>query len=141
MFLSEAMYSSSRQPLSWFWPLSTSPTFDSGLQFETNGFENAGTIWPPPDPERRAEFEYVLSNGKDASGMDMMRNSNLMIDDISQFRRRQQEDYGRRGTVKKDYLSSLTTGPILRSFEAESIADFGVDDEADYDSYAYTSED
>ena len=40
------------QPISWLNPLASTPSLQSGLSFQTNGFEDAGTTWPPPDPDR-----------------------------------------------------------------------------------------
>ncbi|KAJ4330484.1 Palmitoyltransferase [Ascochyta clinopodiicola] len=42
----------SANPLSWLNPLASTPSLTSGLQFATNGFEDPGTTWPPPDPDR-----------------------------------------------------------------------------------------
>ncbi|CAO2656745.1 Nn.00g055480.m01.CDS01 [Neocucurbitaria sp. VM-36] len=39
-------------PISWFNPLAGTPSLQSGLSFQTNGFEDASTVWPPPDPDR-----------------------------------------------------------------------------------------
>ncbi|KAF2118354.1 DHHC palmitoyltransferase-domain-containing protein [Lophiotrema nucula] len=36
----------------WFWPLAASPPVETGIEFETNGFENADVTWPPLDPDR-----------------------------------------------------------------------------------------
>ncbi len=58
-----------KQVLSWFWPFATTPSVESGLAFEVNGFEGTSTVkeavssysshpsdpslpWPPVDPER-----------------------------------------------------------------------------------------
>ncbi|KAL9599697.1 MAG: hypothetical protein Q9219_003685 [cf. Caloplaca sp. 3 TL-2023] len=38
--------------LLWLWPLTSTPPNATGLDFETNGFEDPGTLWPPPDPDR-----------------------------------------------------------------------------------------
>ncbi|OJJ31233.1 hypothetical protein ASPWEDRAFT_119560 [Aspergillus wentii DTO 134E9] len=38
--------------LSWFWPLAQTPSPQSGLDFEVNGFEESNVSWPPPDPDR-----------------------------------------------------------------------------------------
>jgi len=38
--------------LAWFWPFSASPSIESGLIFEENGFEDPSLSWPPPDPDR-----------------------------------------------------------------------------------------
>lgn len=78
--------------LAWLWPLARSPRTD-GLVFETNGFEDPGTTWPPPDPDRiprvqRSEaaisaFTYTHSGLSDR-------------EEIEAFRRRQEEDMHRR---------------------------------------------
>lgn len=46
--------------IAWFWPLSATPRTD-GLSFETNGFEDPGTYWPPPDPDRIPRLQRRLS--------------------------------------------------------------------------------
>ena len=38
-------------PLNWLWPFAATPR-SSGFEFETNGFEDPSTSWPPPDPDR-----------------------------------------------------------------------------------------
>lgn len=60
---------------------------------------------------------------------------------FSDIRRRQHEDYERRGTLAKEQLGSLTTGSTFRNAEAETLRDFGVDEQADYDDYGYSSDD
>ena len=37
--------------VAWFWPFGFSMR-THGLNFETNGFEDPGQTWPPPDPDR-----------------------------------------------------------------------------------------
>ncbi|KAK5021991.1 Palmitoyltransferase [Exophiala sideris] len=48
----------------WFWPFSANPR-TSGLEFETNGFEDPRTSWPPPDPDRMPRLERSF-NPEDA---------------------------------------------------------------------------
>ncbi|RMD42623.1 hypothetical protein DV735_g2490, partial [Chaetothyriales sp. CBS 134920] len=50
--------------LAWFWPLAASMKTD-GLAFETNGFEEPGQVWPPPDPDRMPRLARNLDT-KDA---------------------------------------------------------------------------
>ncbi|KAF2270681.1 zf-DHHC-domain-containing protein [Lojkania enalia] len=38
--------------LAWFWPFAATPSVETGVEFETNGFEDDGVMWPPPDPDR-----------------------------------------------------------------------------------------
>ncbi|KAL1311733.1 hypothetical protein AAFC00_001828 [Neodothiora populina] len=40
----------------WLWPFARTPTMASGLAFPGNGFEDPGTSWPPPDPDRMFQF-------------------------------------------------------------------------------------
>lgn len=42
----------SANPLAWLNPWGPTPSIESGLVFPTNGFEDEGTAWPPPDPDR-----------------------------------------------------------------------------------------
>lgn len=42
----------SANPINWMNPFSATPSVDTGLVFETNGFESADKVWPPPDPDR-----------------------------------------------------------------------------------------
>lgn len=86
----------SSNPISWLFPLARTPT-SSGVTFETNGFEEPGAQWPPPDPDRMPRLQrnseameafvaqhHGLSNGQE----------------IQAFRKRQQEDHDRRqGTM------------------------------------------
>ncbi|TKA67635.1 hypothetical protein B0A49_07736 [Cryomyces minteri] len=41
-----------RNVFAWLWPFAASPSVESGLRFEVNGFEDPDTTWPPPDPDR-----------------------------------------------------------------------------------------
>jgi palmitoyltransferase len=42
----------SRNPLTWLNPFAAAPETATGLKFDENGFEDPGTTWPPPDPDR-----------------------------------------------------------------------------------------
>ncbi|EME79207.1 uncharacterized protein MYCFIDRAFT_87412 [Pseudocercospora fijiensis CIRAD86] len=55
----------SRNPLSWFWPFSRSPSIESGLSFEHNEIDDPSKPWPPPDPDRlfRAERKPLVGDG------------------------------------------------------------------------------
>jgi len=123
------------QPIKWFWPFSTSPTLESGLHFETNGFEDSGTSWPPPDPDKMAHYRPGEAHSSrvpvapSASGT------------TSEFRRRQHEDYRRRGIFREENLSSLTIGSTHPSAQTKSPQDFGVDEQADDDEYGCPSDD
>lgn len=95
-------------PLLWLWPFAATPSNDSGLNFETNGFE--GTLcfelkystkmlltdplssWPPLDPDRmprssnRPAFEQPFVYDEDSSTTQM---------NVKAFRKRQNEDIKR----------------------------------------------
>ena len=42
----------SSNPLAWFLPWAGGPANDECWEWETNGFEEEGDSWPPPDPEK-----------------------------------------------------------------------------------------
>jgi palmitoyltransferase len=83
-------------PLLWLFPLSPTPPLEDGLSYEENGFENKGTIWPPPDPDRMPRaprmtdptraFVHGSSDSSPAEQLDA-------------FKARQEEDLRRRGLL------------------------------------------
>jgi palmitoyltransferase len=82
----------SANPFAWFSPWAATPDTD-GLSFPTNGFESAGTSWPPPDPDRMARFE-PLKASREAFVHDHER---LTPDqELLAFRQRQQADFEQR---------------------------------------------
>ncbi|EHY59619.1 Palmitoyltransferase [Exophiala dermatitidis] len=95
--------------LAWFWPFSATPRTD-GLEFETNGFEDPGTSWPPPDPDRMPRFNR-FSEGSTAfthEGADLSAE-----DEIAAFKRRQQADFERR----REYYGIQRRKPFHERFE------------------------
>ena len=78
--------------LAWFWPFSPTPR-TSGLGFETNGFEDPSTMWPPPDPDRMPRLDRPINtqsafvHDRDALSADQ---------ELLAFRRRQQADFEQR---------------------------------------------
>ena len=78
--------------LAWFWPFSRGARTD-GLSFATNGFEEPGQTWPPPDPDRmpriprsnEAEDAFIYRHGDLSPG-----------EELQAFKQRQQEDLQRR---------------------------------------------
>jgi palmitoyltransferase len=79
-------------PLAWFWPFSSTPR-TSGLVFETNGFEDPGTSWPPPDPDRMPRIDRPL----DSQGAFVHDHADLSPDsEVVAFKQRQQADFERR---------------------------------------------
>jgi palmitoyltransferase len=79
-------------PLKWIWPFAATPR-SSGLEFETNGFEEPSTSWPPPDPDRMPRTQHHL-DPNEAFTYPNRPLSNY--DEIEAFRTRQQEDLLRR---------------------------------------------
>ena len=79
-------------PFMWIWPFA-STAISSGLDFETNGFEDSSTIWPPPDPDRMPRFQ----SPPDPNEAFVYTNRALSeYDEIEAFKKRQQEDIARR---------------------------------------------
>ena len=79
-------------PFGWLSPFARSPATD-GLTFDTNGFEDPGTSWPPPDPDRITRYH----RSEDAMDEFAVRHVGLTDrEELDAFRRRQQEDFQRR---------------------------------------------
>jgi len=78
--------------IAWFWPFSATPRTTS-LNFETNGFEDPGTSWPPPDPDRMPRLDRPL-NPHDAFVHDHVGLS--ANEELLAFKQRQQADFEQR---------------------------------------------
>src|SRR5271163_1006840 len=78
--------------ISWLWPFAATPRTD-GLHFETNGFEDESTSWPPPDPDRIPRLPKQI-NPDEAFTYPSTPLSNY--DEVQAFKRRQEADIRRR---------------------------------------------
>ena len=77
---------------SWLWPFAATPR-SSGLEYETNDFEDPSTSWPPPDPDRIPRTQHHL----DPNEAFTYPNTPLSnYDEIEAFKTRQHADMLRR---------------------------------------------
>ncbi|RYO30847.1 hypothetical protein AA0111_g5137 [Alternaria arborescens] len=83
----------SRNPINWFDPFAATPSLSSGLSFETNGFEDEGTVWPPPDPDRAYRRNATAVNADAFRYAESELNAE---DTVAAFKARQAEDAVRR---------------------------------------------
>jgi palmitoyltransferase len=81
--------------VAWFWPFAKDISTD-GLSFETNGFEDPGQTWPPPDPDRMPRAPRNLDQ-QQAFVYDRQR---LPENEIRAFKQRQEADIARRRPFK-----------------------------------------
>ena len=145
--------------LAWFWPLAATPSVESGLTFETNGFEDEGSSWPPPDPDRL--HRKVPKGMERAEEAFTYRDAELNNEDtLAAFRRRQEEDVIRRrkpfvqrvearaareqhtGQAEDDWDEEMHADGSLegnedgeeawKNSEGERLKDFGLDEEAEF---------
>ncbi|KAM0799110.1 palmitoyltransferase with autoacylation activity Pfa4 [Usnea florida] len=143
-------------PLLWLWPFAATPSNDSGQEFETNGFEDPSTSWPPPDPDRMPR-----SNKRPPSEKPFVYNedSPMIQNSVDAFRRRQQEDLKRydggatpsvpRRSLHERYKNrahddkSLNFQPVeshhfrsgeegWQDSEGDRLDDFGVDEDVEF---------
>ena len=108
-------------PLQWFNPFAPTPSVASGLQFETNGFEDEGTVWPPPDPDRAYK-----RHGRAVNGDAFVFQDSKMSDreTLEAFRARQAEDVVRR---RKPFVERLEESVARRDDGA------GAEDDGDWE--------
>lgn len=92
MIRNTAVGMGSKNPLSWIFPLARTPA-TSGTVFETNGFEEPGTSWPPPDPDRMPRFQR---NDEAIETFEIQHNGLSNDQEKAAFQLRQQKDYSRR---------------------------------------------
>ncbi|KAI5366005.1 putative palmitoyltransferase, DHHC domain, palmitoyltransferase PFA4 [Septoria linicola] len=155
----------SRNSLAWLWPLSRSPSVQSGLSYKHNEIDDPSKPWPPPDPDRlfRVERKPFVGDGFTKSW------------DVDDFKKRQAADLARYTDGDGEYIvrrrpfherldSQKQNGSAYddevaieadeddeeederdrsatrpdegeeawRNREGERLADFGVDEEADF---------
>ena len=80
-------------PLSWLNPLARTPRVRDGLAFPTNGFEDAGSTWPPPDPDRAYRRHSKAVNAGAFTFQDSILSAQ---DSVAAFKARQAKDEIRR---------------------------------------------
>lgn len=111
-----------RNVIAWFWPFSATPGTD-GLVFEENGFEDAGVIWPPPDPDRMPRMERVYGNDDPF----VHSGTNLTSEqEIQAFKRRQQEDFQQRA----EYYGIQRRRPFHERYDPDLRESVGEDEDA-----------
>ncbi|KAJ5917253.1 hypothetical protein N7466_010807 [Penicillium verhagenii] len=140
--------------LSWFWPLAASPDRSTGWEFETNGFEDPGSSWPPPDPDR---IPWPVNRTDPHDGP--LQAYSSARDTVEAFKRRQENDIDRRrpfsdvqrrkrfhDRIQQDNYESdegRGPGPVYgddsdegeeswRNAEGERLGDFGVDEDVEF---------
>ena len=136
--------------LSWFWPLASTPR-NSGLEFEVNDFEDPGTTWPPPDPDRMPRVDRTKASQKAFT----YNHENLSPEEeIQAFRTRQSQDIAMRqaqnGRLRRrpfharyeaDAKLADTPAPMADSdsgeegwkdYDGNRLADFGLDEDAEF---------
>ncbi|KAL8823114.1 MAG: hypothetical protein Q9191_006160 [Dirinaria sp. TL-2023a] len=143
-------------PLLWLWPFAPTLKNESGLHFETNGFEDPGSCWPPPDPDRLPQQREVSHKSQSF----IFDHSTMSTQNyVEAFHKRQAQDLMRFGMrpnaiVRNEPFqrphteteSSLQTSKerfapgkhgnegaeMWRSSEGDSLSDFGVDEGAEF---------
>jgi palmitoyltransferase len=110
----------SANPISWFNPFSATPSLASGLVFETNGFEDEGTVWPPPDPDRAYRRKEKAAN---ADAFRFTEAPDMSAEEtVKAFKARQAEDALRRRRVYGEQVQQ-------RVLDDEQEHNDGADDE------------
>ncbi|KAL3423477.1 DHHC zinc finger domain-containing protein [Phlyctema vagabunda] len=119
--------------ISWILPFAGGPDVSTAGKWEENGFEDAGTVWPPLDPDKmpraeRNEAAQVYQNERDA---------------VAAFRERQAKDYERFAEVDSEpgggseeaydseYEAGIDGEPGWTNSDGDRLRDYGVDEEAE----------
>lgn len=76
--------------IAWLLPFGGGPSNSSGWAFETNGFENPGTKWPPIDPDKMSKPALIQA----------ATNQQTYVSDVTAFKKRQQADLQRYDQAK-----------------------------------------
>ncbi|CAF9909578.1 MAG: hypothetical protein GOMPHAMPRED_006809 [Gomphillus americanus] len=133
-------------PLSWLWTFAHTPSSESGLEFETNGFEDDGIGWPPPDPDRMPRTRMKLEGGvttHDGYEADVVQRDVVFMrhagdgqkTNSAQRRKRFHERYtdaSTRDDMEPPDDLQVDGEEAWRNSEGERLADFGLDEEAEF---------
>lgn len=126
----------SSNPLVWLLPWGGGPSNDEVWSFETNGFEEEGDIWPPPDPEKIPQPKWVrrrdsLEDGGFALGKSAQYGDDRVVTD---FKRRQEADYAKKG-LRSAAAAAPSNANLEGSYEWLELAesDESTDDGSDLD--------
>lgn len=97
-------------PLLWFVPWAGGPDNDSVWEFETNGFEERGETWPPPDPEKIPQPKWRRRRESGAGFVlgEEMKNGDDNV--VQAFKRRQEADYKKKG-LRGEVMASGSGAP------------------------------
>lgn len=142
-----------KNPFGWLSPFARTPSTD-GLTFDTNGFEDPGTSWPPPDPDR---IPRLQRSHQALEAFTVQHFGLTEREEVEAFRRRQEEDYRRRYGhdpaqrrkafhKRHESHASSTAGDDLLNDEADSasgeegwqdsggnrLKDYGVDEDVEF---------
>lgn len=120
--------------LLWFLPVSGSPSAMSALEWEENGFEDAATSWPPPDPDKLPRSTIISSR----HAADHLKDE----DRIAAFNARQSADMRRRtgqdseSSESDEYASDGEEEGIdgergWTNSEGDRLNDYGVDEDTE----------
>ena len=120
----------------WFMPFAATPSMDSAINYETNGFEDTDKEWPPPDPDKMPRHPVSHASTRPQESWNTEAG-------MAAFRKRQSEDlrkhYIKSGSVEEDdldeYASDVEQGMDgeagWTNSEGDRLKDYGVDEEAE----------
>ncbi|KAF2132589.1 zf-DHHC-domain-containing protein [Dothidotthia symphoricarpi CBS 119687] len=111
-------------PIMWLNPLCPTPTISSALSFPVNGFEDASTTWPPPDPDRSYRRHATAVN---ADAFTYQDSSLSAADTVAAFKARQADDVVRR---RKPFVERIEA-TLSREKSNDVDEYYGVDEYAD----------
>lgn len=150
----------SANPLQWVNPFAPSPSVESGLRFEMNGFEDEGTAWPPPDPDRAYKRHERAVNGdafvfekedlsagdavaafKARQAEDAVRRRRPFVERLEEKVGREEDAYEYEGEIgsgaeeedeEKEKYADGEGEEGWRNSEGERLKDFGVDEDVEF---------
>jgi palmitoyltransferase len=132
----------------WFLPFGPTPEIETAAEFDVNGFEDVSKVWPPPDPDKMPRPPRRLDQDLE------VRSYMSPAEEKEAFKRRQQEDFARRGRKRtrdivenesgndkdepddyeseyEEYEEGLDGEEGWTNSEGERLRDFGVDEDAE----------
>lgn len=120
-------------PILWFLPFAGGPGVESAVDWEENGFEDKGKMWPPPDPDKMPRSQRNLA--EEVGEVDYKSGR----EEIEAFKARQRKDMQRwedKEGIDDEYGSDGEEegmdGEIgWTNSDGDRLRDYGVDEDAE----------
>lgn len=118
----------------WAFPFAGAPGVESAGNWEVNGFEDADTVWPPPDPDkmsRRGTFEEPVSREFGTVEEERRAFGERQREDLRRWEKDVEEESEGEDGDAYDIEEGIDGEQGWTNSDGDRLRDYGVDEEAE----------